>query len=100
MYIGSTPTHKFILPSYASDVIKLRASYGQGDSVLFEKHLDDVRMDGNTIYIDLNIEETSKFVFGSNVQVQMEAILSSGKKLISPIYEVPVERVLNTDILK
>lgn len=99
MFRGSTPTHTFQLPIPASSLTKIRITYSQFDHKVLEKTEKDVTSEENTIKVTLTQEETLKFKKDKDVRIQLKVLNTLGAVLPSRIFMVPVEDVLNEEVL-
>lgn len=99
MIRGTTPTHIFNLPFVASTITKLRVTYKQKGEKVLEKTETDCTIAEDTVKIKLTQEESLKFVARENVEVQLRAKYENGEVLSHTVKELPVERVLNEEVL-
>lgn len=99
MIRGTTPTHIFNLPFAASTITKLRVTYMQGGVKVLEKTEADCTFDGNALKIKLTQEESLKFKERDNVELQLKAKDANGDILSHTVKSLPVDRVLNEEVL-
>lgn len=97
---GTTPTHIFTLPIFAANIVKLRITYTQGQTVILEKTESDVERSGKTIKYTLTQEETLRFNSKNGVNVQVRVLTSDNTALASPIKKLSVSEVLNEEVLQ
>lgn len=97
---GSTPTHTFSLPVDTSIIAKQRITYAQQGQIVMVKTDDDITLAGNTIQVKLTQAETLAFCVNRAVEIQWEALTTSGDKLQSGIMSVGVDRCLNDEVLE
>ena len=94
MRIGATPTHNFTLPVSVGLIDGVEIIYKQnGEEVLF-KTKDDCTLSGNKVSTTLTQNETFQFDTEANVEIQIRAMTTEGKVLISDIFCVSAERCL------
>jgi hypothetical protein len=98
MFRASTPTQKFTFEFNVNQFVdKILITYKQ-DKIVLEKTLEDCTIDGNSISYTLTQEETNLFSANS-VRIQVRLKSKNGKVLTSKTYLVPVEDVLNAEVL-
>lgn len=100
MIRGSTPTHVFDLPISTDSIKSLRITYVQGAKTILEKTEQDASMGGESISVKLTQEETLGFEERCPVKIQLKVLTAGGDVLPSQIFTVPVEQVLNEEILE
>lgn len=99
MIRGTTPTHVFGLPFDVSVIDKLIISYAQeGEEVLILRK-EDCELEGNTISVTLSQENTFLFKDGKRVEIQIRILTTGDQIVTSDIKSVPVDRVLNSEVL-
>lgn len=99
---GTTPTHRFNLLNdvdVIKQIAKLRIAYAQQGSIVMTKDESDAELVGRTVKIKLTQEETLAFRANRDVEIQLKALTESGDVLISKIFRVNVERVLDAEVL-
>ena len=97
---GTTPTHIFTLPIFASNIDKLRITYSQDQDIILEKTEADIERSGKTIRYTLTQEETLKFRAKSSVNIQVRVLTTDNMALASPIKKLSVSEVLNEEVLR
>lgn len=97
---GTTPTHIFTLPIYASNIDKLRITYSQNQDIILEKTEADIERSGKTIRYTLTQEETLKFNAKTSVNIQVRVLTTDNMALASPIKKLSVSEVLNEEVLR
>ena len=100
MIKGTTPTHTFTLP-FGTDMIKsVQIIYAQNDVPVLTKGSGDCTMEGNTISVRLNQEDTFLFAEGSCVEIQVRVLTLGGDSLASNIMRVRCEECLFEGVLE
>lgn len=104
MRIGTTPTHSFTLkdgqgnPYNFSNAEEVQVTYTQENTVLLQKHLDDMTVSGNTVSFTLTQAET--FLFRNGIcRVQLRVVDTSGKVFGTEVQLVVVKECLDTNVL-
>lgn len=100
MIRGTTPTHTFELPFDVDQIKDIRITYAQQDKIALEKNKADCIMNGKTVSVTLSQEDTYSFVAVGQVEVQVKILTVDGKVLANPIMWIPVQRILNTEVLR
>ena len=98
MVRGTTPENIFKLPFILDDVKSLYVTYSQGDTVVLDKAIDDVIIDGNTITVRLTQEDTLKFS-NAQVNIQIRFKTNQGKAMASNIISTYVNNVLKDGVI-
>lgn len=104
MYIGTTPTHTFILPFDAEMVDSIIVTYAQvlkkreDPTIILNKTKSDITFSGQSISLTLSQEETRQFSPG-NALVQIRVLDTEGKVYTSKQHIIAVKPVLNDDII-
>ena len=96
---GTTPTHIFTLPIFASNIDKLRITYSQGKDIVLEKTEADIERSGKTIKYTLTQEETLKFSAKLRVNIQVRVLTTDSMALASSVKKLSVSEVLNEEVL-
>jgi hypothetical protein len=99
MIRGTTPTLSFKLPFEISLLEVLYISMSQNGNVVIEKEISDCSIDGNTLAIKLTQEDTLKFLYGSNVKIQIRAKTKEGEAIASNIITTSVENILKNGVI-
>lgn len=89
----TTPTHIFTVPFDPSTITLLSIVYEQADTILMEKHLEDITLRDNSISVTLTEEETALFKAVYPVKIQLRVGIGSSR-LNSGIISCSVEDVL------
>lgn len=100
MIRGTTPTHTFNLPIDTKTIKTVRISYKQKDTVVFEKTEKDVTMLSTAIKLKLSQEDTLLLKQNTPVQIQLKVLTSDDVVMASPIKTIPVEVILNEEVLE
>ena len=100
-YHLTTPTHEFVLPDDVpiEDIEWLRWTYSQAHMILLEKTLDDVNVDGQTLWFKMSQADTKLFDPFLPIKVQVRAGVIDGDALVSPEYTISTHEVLNEDVI-
>lgn len=98
MVRGTTPENIFKLPFILDDVKSLYVTYSQGDTVVLDKAIDDVIIDGNTITVRLTQEDTLKFS-NAQVNIQIRFKTNQEKAMASNIISTYVNNVLKDGVI-
>lgn len=96
---GTTPTHTFKLPFNSSMVKEAMVIYAQNDVEVFCKYTHDCTMEGNSISVTLDQEETLLFSHHSNVQIQLKVKTTEDVVLVSVPAVISVQKCLNDEVL-
>ena len=99
MIRGTTPTHIFKLPIDTGGIKQLRITYSQFGKPVLEATEADVTMDGSEIRYRLTQQDTLKFDTKTYAELQLKVLTSDGNVLASRIMKIPVEQILNTEVL-
>ena len=109
MYRATTPKHTFCFDVNAEDTFNtILITYVQDGEIVFEKGKSDLTflegevVDGKTVfaaYLRLTQEETKLFNNRSPVKVQVRAVSINGEVVASKIMSVPINDVLNDEVL-
>lgn len=100
MIRGTTPTHIFNLPIDTSIIKEVRITYVQYSKIIVEKTERDVAMSDQTIRFKLTQEETLRFAKSTPVRVQLKVLTTDNTVLASPIRDIPVDDILNEEVLE
>ena len=99
MYQYTTPVHIFTISTNLELLSNLNIVYAQKDKILFKKTLEDVlETSGNVVTVTLSQKETGKFDERFPAQIQLHAKTLGNVALASRVYEVPVCKLLDTEI--
>lgn len=102
---ATTPTHTFKLPFDCNGCVdKVRITYMQHCGCFekgkrLEKTEKEIKIHGDTLTLTLTQDDTKIFVAGRCVKVQVRILTTDGKSLASDICTIPVEDVLNDEVL-
>lgn len=109
MYRATTPKHSFIFDVDPEDTFReILITYAQDDMIVLEKRKEDLTVEettdceGETVYeasLRLTQEETKLFNNKSSVKVQVRALTYEGEAIASEKMTVPVNDVLNDEVL-
>lgn len=99
MIRGTTPTHTFTLPFSADTIDKLRLTYSQSGSVVFEKTEADVLMSGKKLEYTLTQEESLSLQESKQVEIQLKIKNTAGSVVASKIMRLNATTVLNEEVL-
>ena len=111
MIRATTPRHIFVFDSDPSDYARILITYVQGDSIVMEKHKEDLSFEPTAnpctgdeewaAYYRLTQEETKRFQAnpGKPVKVQIRVLTTSGESLASDKKTITVQDVLNDEVL-
>lgn len=78
----------------------VRITYKQKDTVVLEKKETDATMQDKTVKVKLSQEDTLMFAATIPVQMQIKVMTSDGTVLASPVRTVPVDVILNEEVLE
>lgn len=95
---GTTPQLTFTLPE-AISITALYITFKQGDTVAFEKTLDDVSVDGKVITLTLTQEDTLRLNAPHAVQIQLRLKDTAGNALASEIIRTDAETILKEGVI-
>lgn len=98
MYQGTTPEFSFTLPFNLDQVKSFLITFKQNSKVLNFTQ-DEVRVDGNKIYIKLTQEQTNLFLPDFKCRVQIRCKLLNDSVIASQIESVNVKLSLNSEVL-
>ncbi len=96
---ASTPTHRFELMTDLSALKDILITYKHGGKIVLEKKRKDVTMEGKTAVVKLTQEETNLFSADTDVKMQVRILSLGGESYPSNIITVPVEDVLNDEVM-
>lgn len=100
MIRGTTPTHYFTAPCDSEYISKVNILYGQDDVLLFKKKTSDCTIEGSTITVKLNREDTLKFNHKKPAQVQVVIKTTHNDVLESLIETVGVDKLLDDGVIE
>lgn len=100
MIRATTPTHTFNIPVDADKIQKILVTYRQIGRNVLEKTNADMENDGNAWTVKFTQQETKMFTADIKVEVQVRVLTTGGDALASKIFSVPVERVLNDEVME
>lgn len=100
MYRLTTPRHKFKLPKAVPPEILewAKVSYEQGDTIVLEKDLPELDIDGQVLYVKLTQAETRLFSDDIPAWVQLRCGYGSNA-FASRKFQITVKGVINDDVL-
>ena len=98
----TTPEHIFNFPDIdvQAEAKDLLLTYKQNDKIVFEKHLNELDVDGHEVRCAFTQEDTKGFVPNVPVKVQIKILTHGGDALASNIYTFSVKDVLNDEVMK
>lgn len=99
MIRGTTPTHTFNIPFYASDIEVVKIIYSQNDNILFTKNTEDCLRTAKSIVVKLEQEDTYLFDHNYPVQIQLRVKLTNGDVRSTNVIYVPVGKCLDDEVL-
>lgn len=109
MYRATTPKHTFVFDVDPSDAFeKVLITYWQDGQIVLEKGLEDLTVeigtgcDGERVYeasLTLTQEEANSFSSKSSARVQVRGLTYSGEAVASKKMTIPVNDVLNDEVL-
>ena len=99
MIRGTTPTHVFKLPIDTSTICQLRITYCQFCKKVLEVTEDGVTLDGQEVRYHLSQEDTLRFKPQGQVEVQIKVLTEDGNVMASKVMALPVDKVLNAEVL-
>ena len=99
MFRATTPTHTFDIGTDAASLSKILLTYQQGGETILEKDKTELTCDGTVISYKLTQEETKLFKANRTVSVQIRFMTAEGTVIASDIMAIPVNRVLNDEVL-
>lgn len=91
---GTTPEHTFITSLNLSGAESLYITYQQRGKTVLEKTLEDCLLTEDSITVRLSQEDTLKFNWKEDVEIQIRAVLSDGAALASNIMVASAQRIL------
>lgn len=109
MYRATTPTHTFTFNNLDPTTFKvLNIYYSQQGVELLSKNKEDCTFntketEQGTIYlasVTLTQEETKLFKPKYHVKVQLRVLTEDNRALATPEYEIPVQDVINDEVLE
>ena len=103
----TTPTHSFTFDSDPSLYARILITYKQGSRIVLNKEKEDLTVEekqegGETVWVAsfrLTQEETKGFSANGAVKIQVRALAEDGTAFASEKYSLPVEDVLNDEVL-
>lgn len=100
MIRGTTPTHIFRLQIETATIKEVRITYAQYSKVILEKTEKDVTLEDKSIRLKLTQEETLLFRDKVSVQLQLKILTTDNSVLACPVKDLPVEEILNEEVLE
>lgn len=95
---GTTQQLTFTLPEEISiDVLYI--TFRQGNKIVLEKTLDDVKVDGKVITLPLTQEDTLKFCAPHAVYIQLRIRDTLGNAIASEIIRTDAEAILKEGVI-
>lgn len=85
IYRGSTPTHAFSIPVTEAELKAVRVTYRQSDGFTIEKAKGDCTFEEGWLYTQLTQDETLKLDPALPVRVQLNLLLTDGRRAPSQI---------------
>lgn len=108
MIRGTTPTHTFEFGTLnPEELVQLNVYYAQRGEVILTKtkanfDFNSVTVEGvttYTAYTKLTQEETLLFTARTEVEIQVRILTNDGIAMASPKYKIPVQNVLDDEVL-
>ena len=96
---GTTPTISCVLPFDTSELETAYLTAAQGECIVWEKSLQDMTLDGNTITVKLGQEDTLHFRPDTPVQMQLRARLRSGDCIASETVTRSVYAIMKDGVI-
>lgn len=97
---GTTPTLTFDLPFDGSNISKCSIAFEQNRTIVLEKKLADIIIEGNRIKCPLSEEDTLSFCSSiREVEVQIRLAMN-GQVLASNPIHFKVERIIKDGVLQ
>lgn len=96
MYRGTTPTLNFLFDMDLEqlNIVAFYLSFKQGDTIVLEKELADLKIDKNKVYIQLTQQETLKMDANKVIYIQARI------KIDNEAYATNVVKATLSEILK
>ena len=100
MYRGTTPGLEINVGDIdLTKVTELWLTLSQHGTVVINKTLEEVDIDGSTVSCTLTQEETLSLKAHSSTLVQMRFLMDDGQAMATPIVKVPVEAILKDGVI-
>ena len=100
MYRGTTPTFTFTLPFDCGQISRLNLCFAQQGQIVLEKDLSACTVEGNTLGVTLEEEETLLFQAQKGM-VEMQLRIGCGEaRLASKVMLVSIEDILKDGCLE
>lgn len=109
MYRATTPKHTFLFDVNPDETFStILITYAQNNGIVLEKGKEDLTFTEGTMvndkavfgaYLRLTQEEANLFDNRSVVKVQVRAVTLDGEVIASKIMSIPVNDVLNDEVL-
>ena len=98
---GTTPKQIFTFDDLTdlASLDTMLITYAQRGTIILEREKDAMTIEEQTVWFRLTQEETLSLQLRAPVEIQVRAIANDGTALASDIFEVPVERILNEEVL-
>lgn len=74
---GTTPTLVFELPFPAITLTAVSVVMAQGGTIIMERDINEVNMDGSTVRVTLTQQETLMLAAGSTVDIQLRMLVGT-----------------------
>ena len=99
IFQGSTPTNEFTMPFPAEAIEKVIISYEQNDTVVLEKHTEDITISDYLLAVKLTQEETLKFEEDKLVAIQIKVKTTDGEVIPSEKIYDHIADVINKELI-
>jgi len=100
MYRGTTPDLEINVGDIdLSQVTDLWLTLSQHGTVVINKTLEEVTIDGSTVTCTLTQEETLALKAHSSTLIQMRFLTNDGQAMATPIVKVPVDAILKDGVI-
>ena len=84
-------------PASAKEIV---VTYEQKGKEIIEKRKNDLTIENNIIWFRLTQEETLSLKSNSDIEVQIRILTADNQAPASAIFTLPVERILNEEVLE
>ena len=99
MIRGTTPTLEFVLPMDTGQLAEVFVTVSQDGSVVIDKQMKDLDLNGNKLSVRLTQEETLKLKSGCMAEIQIRARAVAGEAIASNIISVSAGRILKDGVI-
>ena len=94
---GTTPIHRFNIPTETDSIAALRITYEESGKIVLQKEIGECELGEKQVIAKLSQSDTLKFSSNTIVRIQLKYRTADGIVYISDIIEKPVNVVLERE---